>query len=37
MIELKGHGHYTFGDMSTEEFPELLKAVLGDKLVSDIS
>lgn len=28
VIELKGHGHYTMGDMGTEEFPELLKAVL---------
>lgn len=27
VIELKGHGHYTLGDMGTEEFPELLKAV----------
>lgn len=29
VIELKGHGHYTLGDMGTEEFPELL-----EKLVS---
>ena len=28
VIELKGHGHYTFGDMETEEFPELLAAIL---------
>lgn len=28
VIELKGHGHYTLDDMETEEFPELLKAVL---------
>jgi uncharacterized protein len=28
VIELKGRGHYTMGDMGTEEFPELLKAVL---------
>lgn len=28
VIELKGHGHYTMGDMGTEEFPELLKEVL---------
>lgn len=28
IIELSGHGHYTMGDMGTEEFPELLKAVL---------
>lgn len=29
VVELKGHGHYTLGDMGTEEFPELL-----EKLVS---
>jgi len=28
IIELKGHGHYTLGDMGTEEFPELLKSIL---------
>jgi len=28
IIELKGRGHYTLGDMGTEEFPELLEAVL---------
>ena len=28
VIELKGHGHYTMGDMGTENFPELLKVVL---------
>ena len=28
IIELKGHGHYTLGDMGTEEFPELLEAIL---------
>ncbi len=28
IIELTGHGHYTMDDMGTEEFPELLKAVL---------
>ena len=28
IIELKGHGHYTLGDMGTEEFPELLKEIL---------
>lgn len=28
IIELKGHGHYTLGDMGTEEFPELIEAVL---------
>ena len=28
VIELKGYGHYTLGDMGTEEFPELLKVIL---------
>ena len=28
VIELKGHGHYTQGDMGTEEFPELLEAIV---------
>lgn len=28
IIELKGHGHYTMGDMETAEFPELLEVVL---------
>jgi predicted alpha/beta hydrolase family esterase len=28
IIELKYHGHYTLGDMHTEEFPELLEKVL---------
>src|SRR3989344_5811703 len=28
VIELKGHGHYTFGDMGTEEFPELLEKII---------
>jgi len=28
IIDLKNHGHYTLGDMGTEEFPELLKAIL---------
>ncbi len=28
IIELKGRGHYTLGDMGTEEFPELLKEIL---------
>ena len=28
VIELKGRGHYTLGDMGTEEFPELLKIIL---------
>ncbi|MEK9154669.1 MAG: alpha/beta hydrolase [Patescibacteria group bacterium] len=28
VIKLSGRGHYTMSDMGTEEFPELLKAVL---------
>ncbi len=28
VIELKGRGHYTMGDMGTEEFPELLTEVM---------
>lgn len=28
IIELKGRGHYTFGDMGTEEFPELLEEII---------
>ncbi len=28
VIELKGRGHYIFGDMGTEQFPELLKEFL---------
>ena len=28
VIELKGHGHYTLGDMGTEEFPELLGKII---------
>ncbi|MBI2671482.1 alpha/beta hydrolase [Candidatus Woesearchaeota archaeon] len=28
VIELKGRGHYTFSDMKTEEFPELLEEVM---------
>jgi len=28
IIELKNHGHYTLGDMGTEEFPELLQKIL---------
>ncbi len=28
VIELQDRGHYTFGDMGTEEFPELLQEVL---------
>jgi len=27
VIELNGSGHYTLGDMKTEEFPELLDAI----------
>lgn len=27
IIELKNHGHFTIGDMMTEEFPELLKEI----------
>lgn len=27
VIELKGHGHYTMGDMGTNEFPELLSVI----------
>ena len=27
IIELKGRGHYTMGDMRTEEFPELLEVI----------
>ncbi|MCF7910243.1 alpha/beta hydrolase [Candidatus Pacearchaeota archaeon] len=29
-IELEGRGHFTFGDMGTKEFPELLDEVLKD-------
>jgi len=28
VIELIGHGHYTLGDMGTEEFPELIDEIL---------
>ncbi len=28
IIELSGHGHYTLGDMGTEEFPELIEQVV---------
>jgi hypothetical protein len=28
IVELKGHGHYTWDDMKTEEFPELLDVVM---------
>lgn len=28
IIELKGRGHYTLGDMKTAEFPELIEVVL---------
>jgi len=28
IIELRGHGHYTMGDMGTTEFPELIKEIV---------
>ena len=28
IIELKGRGHYTYSEMQTEEFPELLEALM---------
>lgn len=28
IINLKGHGHYTFNDMGTEAFPELLEEIV---------
>jgi len=28
IVNLKSHGHYTMGDMGTEEFPELLEVIL---------
>jgi|SRR3989344_3682057 len=28
IISLKEHGHYTFGDMKTDKFPELIKEVI---------
>lgn len=28
IIELKGYGHYTLGDMGTEEFPQLIEEVI---------
>jgi len=28
IIELKGHGHYTRGDMGTAKFPELIKEII---------
>jgi|SRR3989344_6005006 len=28
VIELKGHGHFTLGDMKTEEFPELIEEII---------
>lgn len=31
LIELKNHGHFTRGDMGTEEFPELLNVILNKK------
>lgn len=30
VIELKGHGHYTIGDMGTEKFPELLESIISE-------
>jgi len=27
VVELKGHGHYTLGDMGTDNFPELLETI----------
>ena len=30
IIELKSHGHYTFGDMGTMEFPELIKEIFAE-------
>ena len=32
VIELPSHGHYTFGDMGTNEFPELLDEILKSNL-----
>lgn len=29
IVELKGRGHYTMGDMGTTEFPELLEVIFG--------
>jgi hypothetical protein len=28
LINIKGKGHFTFDDMGTEEFPELLEEIL---------
>ena len=28
IIELNNHGHYTMGDMGTEEFPELVDKII---------
>ncbi len=28
IVDLQGHGHYTMGDMGTEEFPELVQQVI---------
>jgi len=28
IVELKNHGHFCFGDMGTEEFPELLEKII---------
>jgi hypothetical protein len=33
IIELKGRGHYTLGDMGTEAFPELLKEIADSEIV----
>lgn len=30
IVLLKGHGHYTFDDMQTEEFPELLEKIVSN-------
>lgn len=30
VIELKGRGHYTMGDMGMEKFPELLEVILSE-------
>jgi len=32
VIELKNHGHFTLGDMGTEEFPELLNEILDNNI-----
>nr|AQS33367.1 hypothetical protein [uncultured archaeon]AQS34148.1 hypothetical protein [uncultured archaeon] len=30
-VELKGKGHYTLGDMGTEEFPELVEKIVSER------